>query len=167
MSDEGREIEVETDLEDQYIAVLLELYFTEEEFREYGPIGRRRINYWKQVVRTFEQLFPPVGVKWAQRQARRAENLGLNAFQRALVRYAWVKRSQGAGFPREVVRRWLNYLVPGIRSGERTVSYRDFREARRLREYVRGIEDAGLWPWSSTGTPATGRLERFRSLADL
>ncbi|GAB4231363.1 MAG: hypothetical protein Kow00109_03480 [Acidobacteriota bacterium] len=167
MSDETWEIEFETDLEDQYIAVLLEMYFTEEEFRDYGPIGRRRINYWKQVVRTFEQLFPPAGVKQAQRQARRAEKLGLNAFQRALVRYAWVKQAEGTASPREVVRRWLDYLAPGIRLRERFVSYPEFREARRFREYLRGVEDAGLWPWSATVPQATGRVERFRTLADL
>lgn len=155
----------EADLDDQYISVLLELYLTEEETQGYGPLGRRKVGYWRKIVRTFEQLFPEDAVKKAAAQARRAQKQGLDPVQTALVRFAWLKAELNDAGPREVRRRWMDYFAPqACEPSNVVVSLESFRQRRHVDNRIRSIAAAGLWPWARKEDSSGGELVRLAFL---
>ncbi|MFZ0429425.1 MAG: hypothetical protein WAO20_15005 [Acidobacteriota bacterium] len=136
------------DFSNQYIGVLLELYFVQEENRIRSPLSRSRVRYWKNVAGKFEQLFPEAVQRKTRYRARRAESSGLTSVQVALVRYAWSAHLAFDETPEEVLKRWKDYLLSPFREKQDPiVSYEYFRARRNFRERVREIRSAGLWPW--------------------
>jgi hypothetical protein len=136
------------DFSSQYIGVLLELYFVQEEDRPRSPLTRSRVKYWKNIASKFEKLFPEPAQRKSRYRARKAETMGLTAIQVAMVRYAWSAHLAFDESSDDVLGRWKNYLMHSFRPrrGE-VVSYEYFRARRNFGERVREIREAGLWPW--------------------
>jgi hypothetical protein len=132
----------------QYVAVLLELYLVERERRRGGPMDRTLIRYWRKVVASFEKRFPQSLQGKLRYRVSRAEGLGLGPLETALVRYAWSAFLSASEDPRRVVRRWEEHLTSIVGDDNPVVVPSEvFEVKRRLREAVRGIREAGLWPW--------------------
>ncbi len=136
------------DFSNQYIGVLLELYFVKEEDRPHSPLSRSRLRYWRNVAGKFERLFPETVQRKSRYRARRAESHGLTSVQVALVRYAWAAHLAFDESPTEVLKRWGDYLLGSFHEkGSPLVSYEYFRARRNFGERVREVRNAGLWPW--------------------
>lgn len=145
---EAQEPQFTDDFSNQYIGVLLELYFVQEEDRPRSPLTRSRVDYWKQIARKFERPFPESVQRKTRYRARRAESRGLTSIQIALVRYAWTAHLAFDEPPQEVLKRWRDYLLSSFHQrGNAVVPYEYFRARRNFEQRVREIRDAGLWPW--------------------
>ncbi len=136
------------DFSNQYIGVLLELYFVQEEDRPRSPLTRSRVKYWKNFANKFEKLFPEPAQRKSRYRARRAESMGLTSIQVAMVRYAWAAHLALDERSEDVLRRWKDYLMHSFRPKRNEfVPYEYFRARRNFGERVREIREAGLWPW--------------------
>lgn len=143
-----QELENFDEFSNQYIGVLLELYFVQEEDRPVSPLTRSRVRYWKGIANKFERLFPEPVQRRTRYRARKAESRGLTSIQVAMVRYAWSAHSAFDETSGEVLKRWEDYLLSSFRQkGNPVVSYEYFRARRNFCERVREIREAGLWPW--------------------
>jgi hypothetical protein len=130
---------------DQYLGVLLEFYLVREETLGQGPLGRAKLKYWTRIVRIFEEGFPPELLRRVRYRVRRAEKLGFQSIQLAMVRYSWAVALSGWETPQEARDRWIRYLAEPENDGT-VVSFESFEARRRFRMMLVQVERSGLWP---------------------
>lgn len=138
----------ENDVNNQYASVLLELYLVKDEAKPLSPLNKARVNYWKRIVAAYERSLSERLSRRVEYRTRKAEQLGLNPVQIALVRYAWTNYFNNHETGSVVTRRWQAYL--SIESKDDVVgliSFESFQKKRHFSELVREVKAAGLWPW--------------------